>query len=253
MITADTIGAPNWVDMSTPDIDATTNFYKTIFDWEIETAETPMGEYRIGKAGGRQVAGMMQALPGAGDAASWTLFFNVGDLEPAISRIVNSGGDILQAPFDIPSARIAVAADSTGAMFGLFSGPEINAVWLSRDVGAVSWVEELTRDPTAAQIFYGEVFGWASETQDVGGTMYTTFKLDDDPVAGMMLMPSEVPADAPAHWSAYFTVADCEATVERAVELGGAVLVPTREMEMGKFAVLADPLGASFDLMEYAK
>jgi predicted enzyme related to lactoylglutathione lyase len=34
------------------------------------------------------------------------------------------------------------------------------------------------------------------------------------------------------------------------VELGGEVLVPTRTIEMGKFASFGDPQGAAFNLME---
>lgn len=251
MITAGTYGAPNWVDLSTPDIDAALDFYGKLFDWEIEASESPMGMYHIGYVRGQQVAGMMQNAPEMGDVAAWTTFFNVEDIDEAVARIEGAGGHILEEPFDLPDARIAVAADPPGAMFGLFSGPKIEGVWLSTEPGAVSWVETLSRDPSASESFYAAVFDWKAETQDTEGTSYTTFMLDDDPVAGMMMMPDEVPLEAPSHWSVYFTVSNCEESVKKAVESGGTVLVPTREIEMGRFAVLADPHGASFDLMEY--
>ena len=67
----------------------------------------------------------------------------------------------------------------------------------------------------------------------------------------MMMMPAEVPAEAPAHWAVYFTVDDCAVATKLAAELGGEVLRPTTEIGIGKFAVLADPQGATFDIMEF--
>ena len=74
--------------------------------------------------------------------------------------------------------------DPTGAMFGLISGPEPEGAWLSTEPGSVTWVELLTRDPSAAETFYAVLFGWKATTEATSGTPYTTFQLDGDPVAG---------------------------------------------------------------------
>lgn len=253
MITAGTFGAPNWVDLATPDVEAATALYSCLFGWEIEKTASPMGDYFIGKIAGQQVAGMMEQTPDmSGMPAMWTTFFFVEDLDETVKRVEAAGGAILQKPFAIPDGRVAVAADPTGAMFGLITWPAPEGVWLSREPGAVSWVETLTRDPAASEGFYTVVFDWKAETQDTGVTRYTTFMLDGDPVAGMMVMPDTVPADAPAHWSVYFTVAECEPVVKLAMELGAEVLTPIMEIEIGRFAVLEDPQGAVFELMEYS-
>ena len=136
-------------------------------------------------------------------------------------------------------------------MLGVISGPPPRGVWYGQDPGRVCWVELLTRDPAAAEGFYAAVFGWKAETQQIGPTVYTTFKLDEGDVGGMMMMPDAVPAEAPAHWSVYFSVPDCRMTEARAVEMGGQVLAPTMEMDMGGFAVLSDPHGAPFDIMDF--
>ena len=65
-------------------------------------------------------------------------------------------------------------------------------------------------------------------------------------------MPEGVPAEAPAHWSVYFTVESCEVTERAAVDLGGSVLVETMLVEIGHFAVLEDPGGAPFDIMDFS-
>lgn len=255
MITAATFDAPNWVDLSTPDIEAALDFYGGLFGWEIEKSITPMGDYFIGKTAGRQVCGLMKAGPEmAALPAIWTTFFNVADVDAKVRKAGDIGGRILEPPFDIPDARIAVVADPTGAMFGLISGPEPQAVWMDRVPGRVSWIEVLTRNPGTAEAFYTELFDWKAETAtEPAGVEYTTFKLDEDPVAGMMLMPETVPPEAPSHWAVYFTVGDAEEAINRTAELGGRILMPATPIELGRFAVLEDPQGGVFQIMEYAR
>jgi len=45
-------------------------------------------------------------------------------------------------------------------------------------------------------------------------------------------------------------VADTDATVAKAVELGGSVLVPAQDSPHGRFAGLADPMGAAFNVVQ---
>jgi len=255
MINADRHGAACWVDLSTPDVRGATSFYGELFGWEVEASQTPMGEYFIGKVGDHQVGGMMeQSGELIGDPAMWTTFFYVDDIEATVGGVEEARGTILQKPFDIPGgARIAIVADPTGAMLGLFGGPELGGPYYSRDAGSVCWVELLTRDPVAAQGFYTAVFGWEAETTMTSGTAYTMFRLEGHDAAGMMMMPEVVPVEAPAHWGPYFAVDDCRAEERRAADLGATVLRVTHEIDAGKFAVIADPQGAPFNLLEFAQ
>lgn len=255
MIDAGSHGAVNWVDLSTPDVDAAEAFYRDLFGWTIERSTSPMGEYLIGSVGEHQVGGMMeQRSELQGMAPVWTVFFSVHDMAGTIARAKDAGGTLVEAPFPIPGdAMVAVLADPSGAMLAVIAGPNPGDAYFSHDPGAVCWVELLTHDPTAAEGFYTAAFGWKSLTQRAAQTTYTMFSLDDEDVAGMMMMPDEVPVDAPAHWAVYFAVADTTATERRALQLGGNVLHPTTEIDIGRFAVLADPQGATFQLMEFAE
>lgn len=254
MIDASTHGAPNWVDLSTPDVEIAMRFYGELLGWTFERHATPMtpgGDYYIARAGDVEVGGMMTAGPDQQDRPMWTIFFNVTDVDETAATIHQVGGAVLEPPFDIPDARVAVVADPTGAMFALISGLKPSGAWLANTLGAVCWVELLTRDPAAAESFYATVLGWKADTQDHGGMRYTTFTLNGELVAGGMMMPDEVPPQAPAFWSVYFAVADCEAIAQRAAALGGTVLRPTADLgAAGKFAVISDPAGATFQLME---
>lgn len=252
MIDAGTYGAANWVDLSTPDVAASTVFYQRLMGWDFDRQVTPMGEYFVARMGEREVGGMMEQGPELrGTPAVWTVFFYVEDIETTVAAVADAGGQVLEPPFDIPGdARVAVVADPTGAMFALISGPRPDGIYLLRTPGSVCWVELLTRDPAAAESFYAAVFGWKGETT-ADGTAYTMFELEGREVAGMMMMPEEVPPEAPAHWATYFAVTDCEAVAKRADELGGTVLHLPTEVEIGRFAVLADVHGATFHVLEF--
>lgn len=253
-MSATTHGAPSWVDLSTPDVDASIDFYRELLGWEFETQTTEMGEYHVASVGGRQVCGLMAQSAEMGDVpSSWTVFIDVADIDEAVRAFVDAGGRILQPPFPIPGgAKVSVATDPVGAMFALISGgPAPERSWLSRRPGAACWVETLSRDVAASRRFYESVFGWVASTDEVDHP-YTTFMLDGMPIAGLLEMPAQVPDEAPSHWAVYFAVADCERTERLAEDLGGSVLVPATPVEVGRFAVLADPLGAAFDVMDFA-
>ncbi len=255
MIDAATFGAPNWVDLSTPDVAASTDFYTELLGWTMSRMATPMGDYHVAKVGDHEVGGMMAQSPEMeGNPPVWTMFVYVRSIEDTLEKVEEAYGHVLQAPFDIPGgAQVSVISDTTGAMFALIAGGETpEGTYMSNEAGAVCWFELLTRDPEKAAGFYRDVFGWEAVTDTTGETEYTIFKLAGEDVAGMIMMPDAVPAEAPAHWSVYFTVDDCAATVKMAEELGGKVLVPSTEVSIGKFAVLEDPHGASFDIMEFA-
>ncbi len=256
MIDAGTFGAINWVDLSTPNVSDSVHFYRDLLGWTIERTSTDMGDYYVGKVGDFETAGMMQQSPDAQETpAIWTPFIYVEDIDHTVTKLGGAGGRVLTPPFSIPGgAKVAVVTDSTGAMFALMSGGERpHGVYLSNEAGCVCWFELMTRDTAAAEGFYSAVFDWKPVTEATGsGQDYTMFKLADEDVAGMIEMPADVPAAAPAHWTVYFAVDDCVAAQARAVDMGATALVPATAIAIGHFAVLEDPTGAKFNLMDYA-
>lgn len=253
MVTAGMYGVPNWVDLATPDVADALRFYTELFAWDVERSDSPMGTYYLASVSEQPVGGMMAAPEDmAGMPATWSVFFHVADTKEAVSTVERARGSVLQAPFAIPDGtRVAIVADTTGAMFALSDGLVGDGAWYSEEPGAVSWVELSTRDVDAAEAFYAAVFGWNAATdQTSSGMPYTLFALGGDHVAGMMAMPETIPADVPSSWAVYFASNDCAATEQRATELGGSVVVSTTAIDIGRFAVLADPQGGVFQVME---
>ena len=54
----------------------------------------------------------------------------------------------------------------------------------------------------------------------------------------------------PSYWGVYFTVADADATVARAQELGGSVMFGPDDTPVGRLAAIVDPQGGNFSIMQ---
>jgi predicted enzyme related to lactoylglutathione lyase len=113
--------------------------------------------------------------------------------------------------------------------------------------GVFVWHELMTADPEAAATFYRNVVGW--ETRPWGHHVaYTLCVAPVGPVAGIMALPEDARAmGAPPAWLSYLGTPDLDATIAHATGLGGRVLKGATAIEgAGRYAVLADPQGASF-------
>ena len=117
--------------------------------------------------------------------------------------------------------------------------------------GRFGWNELLTTDLDKSKGFYKAVFGWDAEDQGPPGgpPAYTEWKLGGKSIGGMMLKTPEMPADMPPNWGVYFVVSDTDATVAKAKELGGVVYMGPADIEPGRFAVIADNIGAVFNVL----
>jgi predicted enzyme related to lactoylglutathione lyase len=113
--------------------------------------------------------------------------------------------------------------------------------------GSFVWYELLTRDPAKAAEFYTHAIGWT--TQPFGAD-YTMFQGSQGPLGGTMALPeSAAKMGAPPHWISNVCVANVDASAAQAKSLGGQVFVEPNDIpKVGRFAVIADPQGASISL-----
>lgn len=116
--------------------------------------------------------------------------------------------------------------------------------------GAIGWRECLTTDPAAAIAFYSGLFGWTTETMDMGGMEYTMLLNNGIPFAGVMPITPEM-GDVEPHWINYVLVEDAKAAEATVVELGGTVHLPCTQIgDKGIMVVLTDPTGAKISLWQ---
>lgn len=250
-----------WLDLATTDLSAATTFYSALLGWEFR--EVPMpdasgGTYTMAVVDGGDLGGLREfdeAERAQGMPPHWLLYTAVDDVDATAAKAAELGGQAVVPPFDIPgTGRMAVIMGPTGEMFGVWlrSSAHKGCAPYEGKNGAFCWGELGTHDVDRSGGFYVQVFGYDAETQDMGPMKYTVFNAGGKAAAGMYLMPPEM-AEVPSHWLAYFRVADIDASLARAQELGGAQVCPATEAPgVGRFAILGDPQGAHFALLQPA-
>jgi predicted enzyme related to lactoylglutathione lyase len=182
----------------------------------------------------------------------WSMYVTVASADDAAAATAAAGGRVIVPPMDVLDVgRMAVLTDPVGAFFSVWEPRAHKGAGLVNEAGALCWNELMTTDVDASVTFYGSVFGWTADTHGEGEGAYTEFKVNDRAIAGMMLKPAMVPAEVPPNWGVYFAVDDTDAAVARAGELGASLVVPPTDIEPGRFAVLADPTGAVFNVLAF--
>lgn len=116
-----THGAFSWSELMTPDPEAATAFYGRLFGWTSEVMEMgEAGSYRVVKAGGESVGGVMSPPPGSppGMPPHWGVYVTVDDIDATVTLCAALGGKVLQPAMEVPGVgRMAVLQDPQGAVF----------------------------------------------------------------------------------------------------------------------------------------
>lgn len=117
--------------------------------------------------------------------------------------------------------------------------------------GDFIWYELMTSDPDAAAEFYAAVVGWSSHGFAGDESGYRAFKAGDTDVAGLLRTPEEAArGGARPSWFGYVGVDDVDRTVRAMLDGGGTQYVPPTDIPgVGRFAMMADPQGATIYVM----
>lgn len=120
--------------------------------------------------------------------------------------------------------------------------------------GSFIWYELTTNDSDAAAAFYGKVIGWTvgDNAMEHAGMDYRMIERTDGGYAGGLFAMTEDMVDQGAKpgWTGYIQVPDVDAKAAEIEAEGGKTYLPATTMEgVGRFAMVGDPLGAVFYLM----
>ena len=246
--TAYETGTPCWVDVTSPDLDATIAFYSGLFGWEADRDPRPeAGGYTMFSLKGKSVAAA--SPPQQEDTPPyWTTYLASDDVDETAARVREAGGVVFVDPFDVFDAgRMTIAQDPTGAGFGVWQADQHIGAQLANEPGTLSWNECRTPDAAAAEQFYRAVFGYSVTATPMGmDEPYRVLEVGGQGVAGLMQW-----ADGPPNWATTFNVADADASCARAEELGARVLrEPFDIPSIGRYAALEDPVGAGFGVIQ---
>ena len=99
--------------------------------------------------------------------------------------------------------------------------------------------EVVGKDGKALQSYYSQLFGWKLNTDNPGG-----YGMSDPADTGVIIGIGSTPDGSAGHVTGYVTVDDIDATLAKAVDLGGRVIMPKFSPGPGAtIALVADPEG----------
>jgi predicted enzyme related to lactoylglutathione lyase len=244
-----------WIELATSDQNAAKSFYGQLFGWSVN--DFPMGPdefYSMFEFDGRPTAAAYTLKPEdkqQGVPPHWMLYVAVDSADAAAARAAELGGKVVAPAFDVYDAgRMAVIQDPTGAFLCVWQPMNHAGTGISGVPGTLCWADLSTPEVDKAVAFYSGLFGWKVEAGENDPSGYLHIKNGEEFIGGIPPAAHRAP-NAPPHWLAYFQVADCDATANKAKELGATFhLAPMTMEHVGRFAVLADPQGAVFSIFQ---
>ncbi|HVV13711.1 VOC family protein [Amycolatopsis sp.] len=247
-------GIPCWIELATLDEEVAQRFYNGLFGWNFDLNRdpaAPTGRYLIASLGGIDVAGVYRAAPD--QPSLWTINVSVGNTATAAEWVVHLGGKITLGPVEIPGrGSILHATDPAGAPV-VFWQPE-NWSFATGLPNTFATADLNTHDGEAADGFFCRLFSYtARQIGDTRGVDYAEWVLDQQAVLYRYVMGPEYPPETLPHWLVYFEVEPArgaDATAGHALMLGGRVVIDPYDSPWGRIAVLADPGGAVFAIVD---
>ena len=252
------IGHWCWPELATTQLEPAKAFYAALLGWDCFDVPTAMGTYTIFRTQGQDCAAAYQMAAEQlerGVPVQWRNYVKVASADESAERAKALGGTVQMGPFDVEGVgRMASLKDPAGVSFAIWQDGVHKGTAIQGVPGVHCWTERMTRDPKAMKAFFTGLFGWTAKDKDDFGFTYTELYLGETPVGGMMPMAGPEWEGVPEHFMQYFLVEDCDASAARAVELGGKVCVPGSDIPtVGRFAILDDPLGATFAILQPEK
>ncbi|QKW09267.1 VOC family protein [Streptomyces sp. NA04227] len=250
-------GTPCWVDLMADDQRAAIDFYGELFGWSGELGPEEFKGYAVMEKDGRAVCGIGPKMSPEGAPEPphvWTTYLATEDSDESLRRARSAGGTVLVESMDVGNrGRMAVLADSVGAIFGLWQAGEFAGAALVNEPGSLLWNSCETRDPKTAGEFYEQVFGLESRRiPGSEGALALVPSGTDRPVGSIDDLGEHAP-HVPPFWMTTFACDDVEALVTAASRRGGEVLGPPEDTPYGRAAGLHDPWGGMFGVMQVAE
>ncbi len=244
-----------WADLVTPDVAGAKRFYGELLGWTFNDIHTGTSDYSVALLDGRPAGGLFQRAmrPGEQRQPAWLTFISVRDVAAAERHILAQGGKVLSPPRSYPDrGRQAVFADPQGAVFAVLQSSSGDPEDVLAAPGEWIWSSVITRDPDTDAAFYQNVFGYeVFEIPSTDGSTHVLLSTEDYARASLNALPGDGAKRHP-HWLNFVRVNSAIDTAARVEALGGRVLVkPFRDRHGGLVAVVADPAGAPFGLLEW--
>jgi uncharacterized protein len=250
-------GFPCWVELASTDENRAQEFYGGLFGWEFKLKPDPAtatGRYLVASSGGVQSGGLYRAA--AGQPVGWTVHLAVHNTASAAEWVEHLGGRPTLGPVAIPGrGSILHAIDPSGAPVVFWQTDE-SWEFAAGEPNSFTGADLNTHDGASADHFFCKLFNYTS--QQIGDTHsidYAEWRLDHQAVLYRYVMGPEYRADTPPHWMVYFAIdpgRGTDATAGHALMLGGTVVIQPYDTPFGRTAVVADPDGTVFSIIDHS-
>jgi predicted enzyme related to lactoylglutathione lyase len=233
-----------WVEHASADPVKERAFYEGLFGWSDSPMEVAGSTYHVIMNAGEGIGGFRVAQEG--EPTNWGIYLSVADVDASHKKATGAGAKTCMPPTDFPPVgRGATMIDPVGAMFSIWRSAMDDKPDADVPPGHWCWHELHANDPEQALSFYEGLFGLKHDAMpSPGGTYYVLKQGESDRRGGLMKSPED---GASSMWLPYVHVTDVDATTAKAKTLGAEVCVPPTDIpNIGRFAVLSDPHGASF-------
>jgi hypothetical protein len=230
------------------------DFYRAVMGWSFEQRVDSDGlPYYVAMSAGEPVAGVR---PIQQPVTDWTIYLATGDLAGLVGRSTALGGWTLEEAHVVP--RVGTKAVIESPAGGRFGACEIAPDWTFTAglPNSLAWAEFVTHMARQADQYFGELFGYTGrQVGDGYDDDYMVWYAGDDSVIGRVRMMPGTPADVSARWITHFrTPLDrgFDESLHIAHDAGARLRLRPYGSPLGKVAVMADPTGARFALIDPA-
>jgi len=251
------IGKVIFIELVTPNLSAAKQFYAGLFGWTFRDIQAGGIQYAEAFLDSTPVAGMVHKdLPASAHRQpAWLSFFSVQDVDTAKKVALQNGAKVLFEPHSIPErGREAVFADPQGAVFAVLASSSGDPSDVLAAPGEWIWSSLITSDPDTDAAFYQKLFDYeVFDLPSSPGAQHLLLATDNFARASVNSLPANK-SNVHPYWLNYIRVEDAVKMAAKVVALGGRVLVEPRiDRHGGKVAIVADPFGAPFGLLEWTE
>jgi hypothetical protein len=244
-----------WIDLMTADLAGSKKFYGELFGWEFPALGQDADGYAIAYKDGEAVAGMAAREPKPDQArqSRWIAYMSVADVPSAVKRVVEQGGQVLIAPKNLPDrGEMTILADPDGAPFGLINAAGGDPADFLPVVGDWIWALYQSPDAASAAAFYQGLGNYEVVSHGLlGQAPHYLFVADGYARASVAEIPAERSGMQP-DWLYFVRVSSVADSLAQVVKLGGRILMhPKPDVLDGRLAIVVDPAGAAFGMMEW--
>jgi uncharacterized protein len=245
-----------WADLVTPNLAAAEKFYGGLFGWTFQSVHAGSTDYAVAMFDGRPIAGLLEkAIPsGERHQSAWLTFLAASDVDGIKRTALAHGAKLLADDRSYPMrGRQCVLSDPEGAVFAVLASSSGDPPDYLPAVGEWIWSSLHAKDAGAEAAFYQQLFNYdVFEAPSDDGQQHLILSSDDYARASANDLAAGSTRRHP-HWLNFVRVVSASETAAKVRALGGRVLVePRADRHGGMLAVVADPAGAPFGLMEWS-